>query len=89
MVPEKQRALLRPMTDPEQPIPLERGVTIVGRERQSDIALTDPSVSQPHASIEFRSGLFYIRDMRSTNGTWLDFIHGSKPKGSIRRILSH
>jgi len=43
--------------------------TRIGRERDNDLALTDPSVSRYHAVIELVQGQWVIRDMGSANGT--------------------
>jgi len=79
-IPEKDRALLREVTKPEYTIVLERRLTIFGREQNSDVPLRDPTVSQPHAAIEFRNGIFYLRDMRSANGTFLDSAQYPNPR---------
>lgn len=56
--------------------PLERFV-IVGRKREmSGIVLDyDKSVSSKHCEISVRDGKFYIRDLQSANGT---YVNGSK-----------
>jgi pSer/pThr/pTyr-binding forkhead associated (FHA) protein len=47
------------------------GVTI-GRSPQTDIQIDDPFASGRHARIYERGGLFYVEDMGSTNGTYLN-----------------
>ena len=47
----------------------------LGRERDNDIALSDPRVSRYHARIELVGGQWVIRDEGSANGT---FINGKR-----------
>jgi len=42
---------------------------IVGRE--GNIFINDPSVSKTHAEIQINKGEIYLRDLNSTNGTYL------------------
>lgn len=43
----------------------------IGRHAPSDIVLDHPKVSRHHARVERRGEEFVIRDLQSTNGTWL------------------
>jgi Mg-chelatase subunit ChlD len=72
MIPKNGRGFLRSCTEDGQVVEIARIRTLIGRENTSDVTLTEPTISQPHASIEFRDGCFYLRDMRSRNGT---FVH--------------
>ena len=56
------------------PFPIE-GATRVGRSRESDIFLVDPSVSRNHALLDVRNGALLVRDAGSTNGT---FVNGER-----------
>jgi S1-C subfamily serine protease len=47
---------------------------VVGRSLQSDILLSDDSVSQRHAQIIVEDGLAVIRDLMSSNGTFVNGI---------------
>lgn len=49
-----------------------QGSTRIGRDRQSDIVLTDPAVSRPHAQIREVHGHFSISDLGSSSGTLLN-----------------
>lgn len=65
-----------------------RGV-IIGRRRTSDIRLEDTNVSRIHASIDFFEGSYYITDLGSTNGTYINGIRISKKKlseGDLIRV---
>ncbi|MFV2031946.1 MAG: FHA domain-containing protein [Gammaproteobacteria bacterium] len=42
---------------------------IVGRE--GHIFINDPTVSKKHAEIQIKNGEIYLRDLGSTNGTYL------------------
>jgi hypothetical protein len=48
------------------------GTTRVGRGDDSEIVLLDPSVSRAHAIVEFDAGEPVVRDLDSTNGTYVN-----------------
>lgn len=52
-------------------IPLGRIITI-GREKGNTIVLNDPMVSRKHAIIEEKMGTYFIRDLESTNSTYVN-----------------
>lgn len=45
---------------------------IIGRSPDSDIQLDDPAASLTHAIIDKEGGDFILRDLGSTNGTFLN-----------------
>ncbi len=45
--------------------------TIVGRDPDADVRLDDVSVSRRHAAIIKSGGRYYLRDLESSNGTYL------------------
>jgi hypothetical protein len=51
------------------------GDLVVGRAKESEVALTDPSVSRRHASIVLVNGVPMVRDLGSRNGT---FVNGER-----------
>lgn len=53
-------------------IRLTKRVTGIGRATDNDLVIAEPQVSSRHAEIECRQGHFYLRDLRSTNGTWIN-----------------
>lgn len=48
------------------------GTSRIGRSEESDIVLNDPSVSRTHAVVEIAAGRATLRDLDSTNGTFLN-----------------
>lgn len=52
---------------------LKSGDTFIGRSKENDISLlADLSLSRRHAAITFVDGVYYLRDLRSSNGTLLN-----------------
>jgi len=54
---------------------IERDVVRIGRERTNDVALEDINSSRRHAELFLHEGAVYIRDLHSTNGT---FVNGAR-----------
>jgi len=52
--------------------PLYEGENVVGRSLDSRVTLTDHTVSRRHALIMIFDGLVSIKDLESTNGTFID-----------------
>jgi hypothetical protein len=54
----------------------------IGRSEEGEIVLVDPSVSRTHAVVEIDEGGAFVRDLGSTNGT---FLNGRRiESGSLR-----
>jgi hypothetical protein len=53
-------------------IPLQPGLNRLGRVEDNDYQIDDDSVSSYHCEIEFKEGVITVRDLGSTNGTFLD-----------------
>jgi pSer/pThr/pTyr-binding forkhead associated (FHA) protein len=51
---------------------LEKDVTTLGRHPESDIFLDDVTVSRRHAEIRRKNGKFFIHDMGSLNGSYVN-----------------
>jgi adenylate cyclase len=51
------------------PIPLIREQLTIGRRDSCDVCLRFPNISGLHCELVFRSGVWYVRDLGSTNGT--------------------
>lgn len=66
--------------------PLKQPVFRIGRiAGLNDLVLPYDSVTKQHALIEFRDGCFHVRDLRSTNGT---YVNGEQVEQD-ERILKH
>lgn len=44
----------------------------IGRDRSNNVVIDDPLVSRQHAIIEIIDNQYYIRDLESTNSTYVD-----------------
>lgn len=66
---------------PDVRTPVRTSPFKVGRRPDSDLTLVSKMVSQQHAEILGREGVLYLRDLGSTNGT---FINGKQLKGEQR-----
>jgi diguanylate cyclase (GGDEF)-like protein len=49
-----------------------RDLVTIGRGEACDVVLASSSVSRRHARLELRAGEWWIRDLSSANGTWVD-----------------
>ena len=59
-----------------------RGEARIGTSETSEIVLADPSVSRDHAVVEIRAGAPLVRDLGSTNGT---FVNGRRVRAQPLR----
>ncbi len=63
---------------------------LIGRGRECDVRLRDSSISREHARIVVESGLYYLEDLDSRNGTFLNEapVHAAVPlyDGDVLRI---
>jgi pSer/pThr/pTyr-binding forkhead associated (FHA) protein len=51
--------------------PIRGTYTMIGRSRDAAVPLEDPMVSREHAAIEFHEDAFILKDLESTNGTYM------------------
>jgi pSer/pThr/pTyr-binding forkhead associated (FHA) protein len=58
------------------------GKSLIGRSEECDVFLVDPSVSRTHAIVEIVAGEPKVRDLGSTNGT---FVNGARIESSALR----
>ena len=61
---------------------------VVGRGDACDLVVPHNSVSRTHCKIEFREGIFYITDLGSSNGTFIDGERLAPNKRSIIKSSS-
>ncbi|RRR65492.1 MAG: FHA domain-containing protein [Candidatus Viridilinea halotolerans] len=54
-------------------------VSIIGRSTEVELALNDTFLSSEHARLELRDGVWWLEDLNSTNGT---FLNGFEVRGS-------
>lgn len=52
--------------------PIENDSILIGRSAESDIQLRDDSISRVHARLLRNGDLFFIEDMQSRNGIWIN-----------------
>ena len=50
---------------------LEEGTILIGSQPDADIVLSDRTVSRHHAELALLAEGVRVRDLRSTNGTWV------------------
>ena len=51
---------------------IPRGKTTIGRQPGNDLVLSHPQVSRQHAEIYLDQGAYYLRDLGSKNGTYVN-----------------
>ncbi|MCC6126619.1 MAG: FHA domain-containing protein, partial [Pirellulales bacterium] len=75
-------AVLRALygSDPGAFFPLERASVVLGRHPQCEIVLESASVSRQHAKIAFSEGKYFLEDLNSRNGTYLNGKLAVKPQ---------
>jgi pSer/pThr/pTyr-binding forkhead associated (FHA) protein len=64
---------------PEQQFSL-RTVTAIGRSRDNHVMIDDPFASANHAIIVWREGRWWVEDLDSHNGTYLNSERINKPQ---------
>lgn len=73
-VPETLKATLKVLAgrDSGKAFRLTRAETVIGRGDQVDVRIDDDSMSRRHATVTFRNFEFRIKDLASSNGTYLN-----------------
>lgn len=51
---------------------LKQGRSSIGRSQDNDIVIENPAVSNNHARFNFDQNNFFLTDLRSSNGTFLN-----------------
>ena len=63
----------RGQTAPQE-IVLKPGANRLGRNEQNDHEINDPTVSSFHCEIDFNNGVVVVKDLESTNGTFINSV---------------
>jgi NADPH-dependent 2,4-dienoyl-CoA reductase/sulfur reductase-like enzyme/pSer/pThr/pTyr-binding forkhead associated (FHA) protein len=63
-------------------VPLTRALTNLGRNPEADVRLSDPGAAGLHAQLVEHAGDFWVRDLGSQSGTWLN----ETPVSEARRL---
>ena len=58
--------------DKDKKVTLQKNATTVGKRETNDFPLSDKTVSRSHLAIEYVEDSFVLRDLDSTNGTYLN-----------------
>jgi pSer/pThr/pTyr-binding forkhead associated (FHA) protein len=53
-------------------LPIDREWLVLGRGRNAEMMLAEPTLSRAHAAVGYDGGGFFLQDLRSTNGTLLN-----------------
>lgn len=78
------RLLIQIGAQPERSYPIERDITILGREAINDMVVNDAEVSRRHTRIMRQADGYLIEDLGSTNGT---FVNGKRV--TVPTLLYH
>jgi FHA domain len=70
---------------PAEVIKLKNGITRFGRSSGNDIQIQHPSISRFHCEIEVREDAMFVRDMDSSNGTFVN----DEPVGEAQLEAGH
>lgn len=69
---QAQARLLLATSNGTQVIPLESTLMTIGRGLNNDIILEDPRISRHHAQLRYRARRFWVADLGTTNGTFVN-----------------
>ena len=75
----KVKASGSPALRPGTTFPLTNGKSLLGRGDSSDLVLQDSFASNRHARIFYHQGQYWIEDLQSTNGTFVNEVRIEHP----------
>lgn len=73
------RLLVLNGTERETTVPLDRANVLIGRDKTCDLCLRDAYVSRHHCWVERQDDSWYVRDLGSRNGTWVNGARVTQP----------
>ncbi len=56
----------------QREVPVKRGRLVIGREKKCDVRIPVPDVSREHAEVRVENEQILVRDMGSSNGTYVN-----------------
>ncbi|MBI5182393.1 MAG: sigma 54-dependent Fis family transcriptional regulator, partial [Nitrospirae bacterium] len=68
---------------------IDKGLLRIGSKKENDVVIADDTVSRFHAQIEEKKGQYIIKDLESTNGTFVNGLQVSEAflnEGSIIKL---
>jgi hypothetical protein len=68
------RLVIRKGANEAQEVVLKPGANRLGRNEQNDLKINDPTVSSFHCEIDFQNNTVLVRDLGSTNGTFINSV---------------
>jgi pSer/pThr/pTyr-binding forkhead associated (FHA) protein len=63
---------------------LRQGLVLGRDPNESDAQVNDNSISRRHAKLQFDSGVLKVRDLGSTNGTWINGVRLGPESATLR-----
>ena len=87
-----RQEVLYVQVDEGEMVPIRKEVFLIGRGSKCDLVLPHRSVSREHAVITKERGGWFVEDLNSANGTWLDNEQIGKHKisgGDVVQVANH
>ncbi len=56
----------------QREVPMKRARLVIGRKKEADLRIPVPSVSREHCEVRVESGKVLVRDLGSSNGTYVN-----------------
>ena len=60
------------LVSPSRTLVVDRESVVLGRDASADVVVDDPSVSRRHVRVTQSGEGWYVEDLKSANGTWLE-----------------